>query len=69
MRNVKSENREIYSTLKRIEDDVQVLKVLLMKSTKRPRKIVTLEGVLKGVRIEEKDIEEAQKLTFKSRDK
>jgi len=65
MRNMKPEMREIYPELKKIEDDIQVLKILLLKSRKMPRKTVKLEGALKKVRIEEKDIEEAKKSTFK----
>jgi len=62
---MKPETREIYPELKKIEDDIQVLKILLMKSRKMPRKTAKLEGTLKKVRIEEKDIEEAQKSIFK----
>jgi len=65
MRNMKPETREIYPELKKIENDIQVLKILLMKSRKMPRKAAKLEGTLKGVRIEEKDIEEAKKSIFK----
>jgi hypothetical protein len=65
MRNMKSETREIYPELKKIENDIQVLKILLMKSRKMPRKTAKLEGALKKVRIEEKDIEEAKKSIFK----
>ena len=64
MRNMKPEMREIYPELKKIEDDIQVLKILLLKSRKMPRKTVKLEGALKKVRIEEKDIEEAKKSIF-----
>ena len=62
---MKPEMREIYPELKKIEDDIQVLKILLLKSRKMPRKNVKLEGALKKVRIEEKDIEEAKKSIFK----
>ena len=65
MRNMKPETREIYPELKKIENDIQVLKILLLKSRKMPRKTAKLEGALKKVRIEEKDIEEAKKSTFK----
>ena len=65
MRNMKPETREIYPELKKIENDIQVLKILLLKSRKMPRKNVKLEGALKKVRIEEKDIEEAKKSIFK----
>ena len=65
MRNMKPEMREIYPELKKIEDDIQVLKILLLKSRKMPRKTAKLEGALKKVRIEEKDITEAKKSIFK----
>jgi len=64
MRNMKPETREIYPELKKIENDIQVLKILLLKSRKMPRKTAKLEGALKKVRIEEKDIEEAKKSIF-----
>jgi len=62
---MKPETREIYPELKKIENDIQVLKILLLKSRKMPRKTAKLEGALKGVRIEEKDIEKAKKSIFK----
>ena len=65
MRNMKPEMREIYPELKKIENDIQVLKILLLKSRKMPRKTAKLEGALKKVRIEEKDITEAKKSIFK----
>ena len=61
---MKPETREIYPELKKIENDIQVLKILLLKSRKMPRKTAKLEGALKKVRIEEKDIEEAKKSIF-----
>ncbi len=64
MRNMKPETREIYPELKKIEEDIQALKILLVKSRKIPRKTAKLEGALKRVRIEEKDIEEAKKSIF-----
>jgi hypothetical protein len=65
MRKMKPEMREIYPELKKIENDIQVIKILLLKSRKMPRKTAKLEGALKKVRIEEKDIEEAKKSIFK----
>lgn len=61
---MKPETREIYPELKKIEEDIQALKILLVKSRKIPRKTAKLEGALKRVRIEEKDIEEAKKSIF-----
>ena len=65
MRNMKPETREIYPELKKIESDIHALKILFMKSRKMPRKAVKLEGALKGIRIEEEDIEKAKKSIFK----
>ena len=64
MTNMKPETREIYPELKKIENDIQVLKVLLMKSQRIPRKTIRLKGALKKVRIEEEDIGEAKKSVF-----
>ena len=61
---MKPETREIYPELKKIENDIQVLKVLLMKSQRIPRKTIRLKGALKKVRIEEEDIGEAKKSVF-----
>ena len=55
----------IYPELKRIENEIQVLKVLVIKSQKIPRGRVSLEGVLKKIKIEEQDIEEAKRAIFK----
>jgi hypothetical protein len=57
----------IYPELKRIESEIQVLKVLIIKSKKLPKKRVALEGMLKGIKVEEKDIEEAKRAIFKFR--
>jgi hypothetical protein len=62
-----SETSEIYPELKKIENDIQSLKILLLKNRRFPRKIVKLEGSLKG-EIAEKDIEEAKKSIFKFSD-
>jgi len=60
---MKPETREIYPELKKIEEDIQVLKILFMKSRKMPQKTAKLEGALK-TRIDEKDIDEAKKAIF-----
>jgi hypothetical protein len=65
MRTMKPETREIYPELKKIENEIQILKILFMKYRKMPKKAVKLEGALKGVKIEEEDIEEAKKSIFK----
>jgi hypothetical protein len=59
-----SETSEIYPELKKIENDIQSLKILLVKNRKIPRKIAKLEGSLKG-EITEEDIAEAKKSIFK----
>ena len=58
------ESKNIYPELKRIEADLQALRIMLVKSRKMPRKIAKLEGALKRVRVEEEDIEEAKKSVF-----
>jgi hypothetical protein len=63
---MKPEVKEIYPELKKIEDEIQVLKILVVKSKKLPKKVIKLEGVLKGIEVDEKDIEEAKKALFKS---
>lgn len=50
--------------LKKIENGIQSLKILLVKNRKIPRKIGKIEGSLKG-EITEEDIEEAKKSIFK----
>lgn len=62
---MKPEIQEIYPELKKIENEIQVLKILIVKSQKIPKKVVKLEGLLKGVKVDEKDIEEAKKAIFK----
>lgn len=62
---MKPEMQEIYPELKKIEKEIQVLKILVIKSQKLPSKKVALEGALEGIKIREKDIEEAKKAIFK----
>ncbi len=62
-----TETKEIYPELKKIENDIETLKILLIKRRKTPKKIAKLEGSL-SVEITEKDIEEAKKSLFKSSD-
>jgi hypothetical protein len=59
-----NETREIYPELKKIENDLDTIKILLMKSKKMPKKIAKLEGLFKG-EITEEEIEEAKKSIFK----
>jgi uncharacterized 2Fe-2S/4Fe-4S cluster protein (DUF4445 family) len=62
---MKPELKELYPQLKKIESEIQILKVLVIKSKKLPKEKVELEGVLKGIKIGEKDIEEAKKAILK----
>jgi hypothetical protein len=62
---MKTETREIIPELKKIENDIQALKILVVKSRKTPRKNAKLEGALEKVQVKEKDIEEAKKSVFK----
>jgi hypothetical protein len=62
---MKPELKELYPQLKKIENEIQILKILVIKSKKLPKEKVELEGVLKGIKIEEKDIEEAKKAILK----
>jgi hypothetical protein len=57
--------KEIYPTLKKIESEIQVLKLLIIKSKKTPKKIVKLEGALEGIKVSEEEIEEAKRALFK----
>jgi hypothetical protein len=54
------EAKEIYPTLKKIESEIQVLKLLIIKSRKIPNKIVKLKGALKGIKVSEEEIEEVK---------
>jgi hypothetical protein len=64
-----SESSELYPELKKIEADIETLKILLVRSRKSPKKIAKLEGLLKGkVSVNEEDIEEAKKSVFKFSD-
>lgn len=65
MRIVEAEAKEIYPILKKIESEIQVLKLLIIKSRKVPKKIVKLEGALKGIKVSEEEIEEAKRALFK----
>jgi hypothetical protein len=64
-----SETSELYPELKKIEADIETLKVLLVRSRKSPRKIAKLEGLLKcKISVSEADIEDAKKSVFKFSD-
>lgn len=59
---------EMYPELRKIENDIQALRILVVKSRRMPRKIVKLEGLLKKVKVQEEDIEKAKKAVFKFSD-
>lgn len=48
-----------------LEKEVSELKVMVMQQTSA-KKIVSLKGALKGLKVNEKDIEKAKKSLFKS---
>lgn len=54
--------------LETIENEVYSLKSMLLKIVQepKPKKIVKIKGLLKGISISEEDIEEAKKSLFKS---
>lgn len=58
---------ELYTELKKIEKDLETIKILLLRPQKPPKKIAKLEGLLKG-KITEEEIEEAKKSVFKNSD-
>ena len=53
----------INKKLEALEDEVSSIKSMLIKLAQSPqnRKIVSLKGLLKGIKVEEQDIEEAYK--------
>ena len=54
---------DINKKLEALEDEVSSIKSMLIKLAQSPqnRKIVSLKGLLKGIKVEEQDIEEAYK--------
>lgn len=52
--------REIYPELKKIEGEIMEIKMLILRSQKMPKKPLRLEGVLKGVRVDESEVKEAK---------
>ncbi len=57
---------EIFKKLNALEKELTELKITFIRHAKT-EKIVSLKGVLKGLKVEEKDIEEAKKSLFKMR--
>lgn len=56
--------KDLEGKLKQIEREIQELKLMSLRYTK-PKKRVSLKGLLKGVKIEDKHVEEAKKSLFK----
>lgn len=56
---------EIEEKLENIEKEITELKTIILKSGK-PKKKVSLKGILKGVKIEEEDMLEAKQSIFKT---
>jgi hypothetical protein len=61
---MKPEIKELYPGLKKIENEIQVLKILVVKSKKLPKKVIKLEGALKGIKVDEKDNRGSKKGSF-----
>jgi len=57
--------KEIYPELKKIENELKEIKMMLKIQEKKP---IKLGGTLKGAKITEKNIKEAKKSLLKSRD-
>lgn len=62
-----TESSEISTELKKIENDLQVLKIHVLNSRNKPKKIAKLEGSL-NIKISDEDIEEAKKSVFEPSD-
>lgn len=58
-------SNQIYPELEEIKNEIQNLKILIIKSQQTPKQIVSLKGMLKGVKISDVDIKEAKKSLFK----
>lgn len=56
---------EIYPELKKIENELKEIKILILKSQSVKKKPVKLKGLLKGMKFGERDFEEAKKSVFK----
>jgi len=55
----------IYPELKKIENEIQNLKILIIRTQQMPKRVISLKGMLKGITVTEDDIEEAKKSLFK----
>ena len=59
---------DINKKLELLENEVTDIKSMLIRLSQSPqnRKIVSLKGLLKGIKVEENDIEEAKRSLFKT---
>jgi len=56
-------NQEILTKLEKLEKEI--LKIKKGGKFKLPKKLISLKGILKGIKITEKDIQKAKKSLFK----
>ena len=57
----------IYPKLNEIENEIHNLKVLILRTLEpkeEAKQVVSLKGMLKGIKIEEKDFKEAERSLF-----
>ncbi|MBI2654519.1 hypothetical protein HYX02_06990 [Candidatus Woesearchaeota archaeon] len=59
---------DINKKLEALENEISSIKSMLIRLSQSPqnRKIVSLKGLLGGIKVDEEDIEEAKKSLFKS---
>lgn len=51
--------KDIYNKLTSIEKEIETLKILILQSQQQ-KEIISLKGVLRGIKISEEDFEEAK---------
>lgn len=59
-----TEIQNIHSELNTIKKEISEIKLILMQN-KKPKKIVSLKGILKGIKFNENEIKKAKKSLFK----
>ncbi|WP_456474805.1 hypothetical protein [Candidatus Pyrohabitans sp.] len=55
----------IHAEMEEIKKEIQNLKILLMKAERKPKRVIKLKGMLKGIEVSEGDIQKAKKSLFK----
>ncbi len=55
----------IHAEMEEIKKEIQNLKILLMKTERKPKRVIKLKGMLKGIEVSEGDIQKAKKSLFK----